>query len=195
MGERKQQRENREDGEPLDCWTHTQLWNTPTQTVLFLFPCQLESGNSWGCTSTADWVNESLEHRWKPQLLMDWLDSRARLTIISRTQIRSGKNDWENTACTCDSCMVKCCGEQTVQRYDTGGRKWHQEPMCKCGCFQAGHEKRRTQEHTWAWLMGMRWVVAGVVKTCSDGALCVRNMSFGFLEACAQAVLTDSVMP
>lgn len=32
----------------------------------------------------------------------------------------------------------------------------------------------------WTWQMGVEWVVAGVVKTCSDGALDERNMK-GFI--------------
>lgn len=53
-------------------------------------------------------------------------------------------------------------GEMTlgtrVQVWMFPGRAWNKE--------DAGS--------VWTWLMGMGWVVLGVVKTCSDGALDVR---------------------
>lgn len=44
--------------------------------------------------------------------------------------------------------QLKQCGGQVVQQYGEmtqRGKRWHQEPMCRCGCFQGEHGIRWTQ--------------------------------------------------
>lgn len=48
--------------------------------------------------------------------------------------------------------------------------------------FPGGAWNKVDTGSAWTRLMGVGWVVLGVVKTCSDGALDVRNMSCFFLR-------------
>lgn len=55
--------------------------------------------------------------------------------------------------------------------------------MCRYGCFQGEHGIKRTRERV---VDDGRWAVAGVVKTCSDGAsnVCFLKGSCMFLSGC-----------
>lgn len=98
-------------------------------------------------------------------------------------EIRKKKNseDSENTDCIHDFCPLKHCGVQLVQQHGEmiqGEENGTRNPCVQAWMFPGRAWEKVDMGSAWTWLMevGRGWVVLGVVKTCSDGALIVRNM-------------------
>lgn len=156
-------------------WTteHTHRVETHKHNLCSLIPCQFESGNNHHCSSAIDWVKESLNYRRK--LFMIWLNSSIR--FLGRLKWDQEKKKAEKTDCIRDSCLSKQCGEQTVQQRKemTWGKGTALGTHVQVWMFPGRAWDKETQGVRGLGWWG--WVVAGVVKTCSDGALDVRNMS------------------
>lgn len=153
--------------------THTGPTHTNTTSVLS-FQANLSLEIIMAVKRAADWVNESLPLRWKSQWFMSWSDrTQCKIRIDFQTQVRSGKTDWENTACINDSNPYKWCGEQI------SSAAWGDDmgTLVQEWMFPGGAWERDTGS-AWNWLMGR--VVVGAIKTSSDGALDVQTVKKGF---------------
>lgn len=162
----------------MDCWTteHTHRVETHKHNLCSLVSCQLESGNNHHCSSVVDRVNESLTYRRK--LLMIWSDSSVRL-LADSNEIRKKKFEKTRSAFVIPACRNNAVNRQfsSVKGWHGGERNSTRNPCAGVDVSWEEHGIRRHRECVDLADGDGWWLVAGVVKTCSDGALDVRNMS------------------
>lgn len=148
--------------------THTEMKHTNANSILsILIYASLET-----IVALAVLLIRLMNH-WQRRPEFDWTAADYRLHPDSN-QIR--KRCWENNICIHDSFPVETVRCQVAQQHPevTRQRNDTRNPCASVDVSGKSMGKVDTGS-TWTGLMGWGWVVAGVVKTCSDGALNVRN--------------------
>lgn len=165
----------------MDCWTteHTHRVETHQHNLCSLISCQLESGNNHHCSSVVDRVNESLT--WQKKVTRDLIGQQCEITCRLKWD-QEKKKKFEKTQI---AFVIPAHRNDAVNRQFSSVKRWHGGKEIALGThvqvwmFPGKSMGQGDTGSAWTRLMGMGWwwLVAGVVKTCSDGALDVRNMS------------------